>query len=133
MSKGPWQKEPFTGQSMRLFERADDSFQTNDSALDTRSLSDCDIFCVNSFAVCAGFRDTRHFVNKVLRAEDSPFHFHEFTITDVDSRYLARAFGTHTNSARAGAAMWRERQARRAADRARQVTTDVRSLSTIQT
>lgn len=119
MSKESWKRDPRTGLPVSVFDRCDLRYVDDRGQFDVARYPDCNVFNVASLAARAGFRDPRHFRDKVLLHSQSPFHVHRIEVRDdMDGRYLATVFATHANSAEAGGKMWQAMKREEARSRA---------------
>ena len=132
MSKGPQNRCPWTGETKRVINNLDDSFQTNDGSFNPESFSDCDLFDVRSIADAAGFKDWRDFRDRILTDAGSWWHVYKetFRVKRADGGVeFATIYATASNSAAAGGELYRAYQTEQ---RRARVFTDVSSCSVVK-
>ena len=119
MSRGKWQRCPYTGRPLRILSRANEEALTWEGYFDRSNVPDCDLFDVRSIAAVCGFRDVAYFVGHVLPHQDCRIHIHRVPLLDAETgELIVEVVATHTTSAQVGGGWWHDMQRRRARERA---------------
>ena len=129
MSKTRWKRCPHTGVPLSQLERVPEEYLTVEGNVDVSSLSDCNVFCVNSIAALCEFRDPRYFRDHILNHPDYPIHVRRMVLRDENGMPVVTVVATHQSSAEAGGNAWHQKQEAAARERASASRTDVSSGS----